>query len=307
MKKPSLFLFAAVATTCTAFLLPNARGETLFEGTPTKAQFVFNFDTVSSGDAVNVDTTDSDEQWRTWLVTRPEAIVFQSGKRYRASWDYEVQKNKGPETHYYYYFQSADDQDSRRGNGKWLAKAGETGQMEVTATLGNFDGYIFALGNSKGGAITIKNLKIEEVPPPKLDKGFLYQPPFENDGRLVLNPAGHFVEGGFEVDTTTTGSEWNELLATSPKELPLQPGHTYRVAFSYEVKNVSDKEDSSMVCRLAKPDGSNIEGQWNSLPASAGLKEFNFTVSEPGCSIRVGDHNGVSARVWDFTIEDIGK
>jgi type 1 fimbria pilin len=65
-----------------------------------------------------------------------------------------------------------------------------------------------------------------------------------------------------------------------------------------------------MVCRLAKPDGSNIEGQWNSWPVGAGdsgQKEFTFTVSEPGCSIRLGDHNGVSARIGDFSIEDLGK
>jgi hypothetical protein len=306
MKKASLLLFTTIAT---ALVLPQARGEAVFEGTPDPAQFVLNFGAVASGDAVNVDTTDSDETWRTWLISRPEAIAFEPGKRYRASWDYEVQKNKGAQTHYYYYFQSADDQDSRRGNGKWLAKDGESGQMEVTATLGNFEGYVFALGISKGGAITIKNLKVEEVPPPKLDKGFLYQPPFENDGRLALNSAGHFVKGGFEVDTTT-GGEWNESLATSPKELPLQPGHTYRVAFAYDVKNVSDKGDNSMVCRLAKPDGSNIEGQWNSWPVSVGergRKELFFTVLEPGCSIRLGDRNGLKARVEEFSIEDTGK
>jgi len=309
MKMPSPLALATAVTIATAFLIPHARGEALFEGTPTNAQFVLNFGATSSSDAVNVDTIDSDEQWRTWLVSRPEAIVFQSGKRYRVSWDFEVQKNKGPETHFYYYLQSADDQTSRRGNGKWVAKDGESGNMEVTATLGNFDGYVFAMGNSKGGAITLKNLKIEEVPPPKLDKGFLYQPPFENDGRLALNSTGRIVKGGFEIDTTT-GGEWNDFFGTSPTLMPLQPGHTYLVAFSYDVKNVSDKGDSSMVCRLAKPDGSNIEGQWNSWPASAGAneqKEFNFKVSEPGCSIRLGDHNGVSARIEDFSIEDIGK
>lgn len=310
MKKASLLLLSTIAAATTVFLLPQARGEALFEGKPTPPQFFLNFGAVSSGDSVNVDTTDSDETWRTWLVSRPEAIAFEPGKRYRASWDYEILKNKGSETLYYYYFQSADDQDSRRGNGKWTAKDGESGQMEVTATLGGVEGYVFALGISKGGAITIKNLKIEEVPPPKLDKGFLYQPPLENDGRLVLNPAGHFVKGGFEVDTTTANQEWNETLATSPKELPLLPGHTYRVAFAYDVKNVSDKEENAMLCRLTKPNGSNIEGQVNAWPVSAGAsghKEFNFMVSEPGCSIRLGDRNGISARIEDFSIEDLGK
>ena len=313
MQKTSLLLLATAATIGTASLLPQARGEALFEGTPSPDQFVLNFGAVSSGDSVSVDTTDSDETWRTWLVSRPEAIKFEPGKRYRVSWDFEVQKNKSQETHFYYYLQCADDHTTRRGHGKWVAKDGESGHMEVTATLGDFDGYVFALGCAKGGAITIENLKIEEVPPRKLDKGYLYQPPFENDEGLglVLSPEGRTVKGGFEMDTTT-GREWNYIFSTSPAVLPLQTGHTYRVAFNYDVKSVSEKGDNAMLCHLTKSNGSNSSNMehWNSWPVSAGdsgHKEFNFTVTEPGCSIRLTDHNGISVRIEDFTIEDLSQ
>lgn len=313
MQKTSLLLLATAATIGTASFLPQARGEALYELAHDPAQFVLNSGAVPSGDSVSVDTTDSDETWHNLLVSKPEAIVLEPGKRYRVSWDFEVQKNKSPETYFYYFFKSSADETSRRGFGKWVAKDGESGHMEVTATLGDFDGYVFALGCAIGGAITIENLKIEEVPPRKLDKGYLYQPPFENDEGLglVLSPEGRTVKGGFEVDTTT-GREWNNIFSTSPAVLPLQTGHTYRVAFNYDVKNVSDRGDNSMLCHLIKSDGinsSNME-HWNSWPVSAGdsgHKEFNFTVSEPGCSIRLADHNGISARIEDFSIKDIGN
>lgn len=313
MQKTSLLLLATAATIGTASLLPQARGEALYELARDPSQFVLNFGAVPSGDSVSVDTTDSDETWHNWLVSKPEAIVLEPSKRYRVSWDFEVQKNKNPETFFYYFFKSSADETSRRGFGKWVAKDGESGHMEVTATLGDFNGYVFALGCAKGGAITIKNLKIEEVPPRKLDKGYLYQPPFENDEGLglVLSPEGRTVKGGFEMDTTT-GGEWNCIFSTSPAVLPLQTGHTYRVAFNYDVKSVSEKGDNAMVCHLTKSDGSNSSNMehWNSWPVSAGdsgHKEFNFRVTEPGCSIRLTDHNGISVRIEDFTIEDLGK
>jgi hypothetical protein len=307
MKKASLLLFATIAAATTALLLPQARGEVLFEGTPTLAQFVLNFGAVASGDAVNVDTTDSDETWRTWLVSRPEAIAFEPGKRYRVSWDFEVQKNKGPETHYYYYFQSADDQNSRKGNGKWLAKDGESGQMEVTATLGDVGGYVFALGISKGGAVAIKNLKIEEVPPPKLDKGFLYQGAMENDGRLRFSPQAKIVEGGLVVSTTS--KRWNNIFSTSPQELPLLPGHTYRISYSYSVENAG--EEARMNQSLTTADSEKKENfhwdSWEIAPGQSGVKEVELQITEPGCFFAVHDHGGSTVRIENFSIEDLGK
>jgi hypothetical protein len=306
----SVSLLAVAVAFFSAF--SDVRAEVLFEGKPEPGPFTINF-AQSSDAGLDVDTTGSVQAWQGFLYSVPPHIIFSPSKRYRVSWDFEVQKNKNPETFFYYFFKSSADETSRRGFGKWVAKDGESGHMEVTATLGDFYGYVFALGCAKGGAITIKNLKIEEVPPRKLDKGYLYQPPFENDEGLglVLSPEGRTVKGGFEMDTTT-GREWNYIFSTSPAVLPLQTGHTYRVAFNYDVKSVSEKGDNFMVCHLKKSDGSNSSNMehWNSWPVSAGdsgHKEFNFTVTEPDCSIRLGDHNGISVRIEDFTIEDLSQ
>lgn len=289
----------------------DVRAEVLFEGMPEPGPFTINFAQSSDG-GLEVDTTGFEEPWRTFLASVPTQITFSPGKRYKIGYDYKVQKLKSDETRFYHYLDVPSDESSRRGHQIWTAKAGESGRKEFTTTLADSDAYRLAMGVVNGGAITINNLKIEEVPPPKLDNGFIYQSPMENDERLIINPAGKIVDGGFEV--TTTGKEWNKYLDTSAQELRLIPGHTYKVSYNYNVEDA--KEGARMNHHVRVPsksnDGSDPElntqwVSWAAKPGESGHKELTFQVTEPGCQIMLGDYGGTSVRIEAIEIEDLGE
>ncbi|MEI8294752.1 MAG: hypothetical protein WCG66_12365 [bacterium] len=286
-----------------ASALPHARAQVLFEGTPKPGAFVINFATATH-EELAVDTTDFEEKWRTFLVSSPNEIIFEPGKRYKIGYNYEVTKLKSDETKFYHFLDVPGDDSSRRAHAIWPAKAGESGRQEFIATLPDSDGYRLSIGIVNGGAITIKNLKIEEVPPPKLDEGFLYQGAMENDGRLKFSSQAKIMDGGLVVSTTS--KQWNNYFTTSPQELPLLPGHTYRISYLYSVENTG--EEARMNQSLSA-DGKAEKFHWQSweiAPGQSNVKEVQLEITEPGCSFAIGDFGGSTVRIEDFTIEDLG-
>ena len=287
-----------------ASALPHARAQVLFEGTPKPGPFFINFATATD-EELPVDTTDFEEAWRTFLISSPNEIIFEPGKRYKIGYNYEVTKLKSEETRFYHVLDVPGDDSSRRAHVIWPAKAGESGRQEFIATLPDSDGYRLSIGIVNGGAITIKNLKIEEVPPPKLDKGFLYQGAMENDERLRFSPQAKIVDGGLEVSTTS--KRWNNYFSTSPQELPLLPGHTYRISYLYSVENVGEE---ARMNQSLEADGKVEKFHWDSweiAPGQTGVKEVELKITEPGCFFAVGDHGGSTVQIENFSIEDLGK
>ncbi|MEI8294753.1 MAG: hypothetical protein WCG66_12370 [bacterium] len=274
----------------------------LFEGTPKPGAFEINFATETDKELL-VDTTGSEVECRNFLISSPREIQFEPGKRYKIGFDYEVHKLKSDATRLYYFLEVTNDDSSQRAKRVWAPKEGESDRQEFISTLPDSDGYRLCIGIANGGAITIKNLKIEEIPPPKLDKGFLYQGAMENDERLRFNYEGKIVNGGFLMNTPS--KQWKPYFSTSPQELSLLPGHTYRISYSYSAENA--EADAFMRHTCFTTDGKTLYTQrWAINPGQSDFKEIQLEITEPGSSFTIGSYGKSTVRIEDFTIEDLG-
>ena len=286
-----------------------AKSEIIFEGTPSEQQFDIRYGAAKSDLGFEVDTTDVEREWCPFLFTLPTRVSFSAGKRYRVAFDYKILKLKSENSCFYHSLNLEGDETSNRGWGVFRGKANETGRKQFVATLPGSDGYRLVIGSVNGGAIIIKNLKIEEVPPPKLDPGFIYQSPMEPDERLVVSGNARILDGKLRVDTTAAGKEWSRHVNTMPQEVVLNPGHNYKLSFTYKVDRM--KGDGSRLNASVSVHGSPSKHQfwesWAANPGESDRKEFTFAVTEPQSEVVLGDYSGVAVQYEDLRIEDLGK
>ena len=284
-----------------AFML-NAPAEVLFQGTPISGPFSINF-AEATDMGLEVDTMTKEGPWGAFLISDPAQISFSPLKRYRIGYDYKVQNLKSDETVFYHFLNIPNsDETTMRGETFWSAKGGETGRKEFILTIREFDNYSLNIGVYGGGAITIKNLKIEEIPKPRLRKGFIYLSPIENDERLVFNKSGQVTRKGFGV--TTKSERWQEILKTSSSEIPFEVGHRYRISYTYRVKNAKTARLNHCISA-----GPNRTG-WDSWPIRSGefqRKEFEIDITKPESFFRVGSYGKCSIIIDDLEIQDLTR
>lgn len=115
--------------------------------------------TVKDG-AIDV-MTKGKQKWNEYLITSPEKVPFEAGKRYRIDYDYTIGSVQ-PNTSFYQLLKSGNSGAKEIGWESWTGSAGEKGHKKLITTI-NASGYRFILGVCFNGAIRIENLKIEEL------------------------------------------------------------------------------------------------------------------------------------------------
>lgn len=125
---------------------------------------------VSGG--VEVDTTAAEGEYHEYLCSLPDKIKLESGKTYRLSYDYTVNKVGGDNTEFYHIFRTGVNYDLDK-NEFWSAAVGSKGHKEFTVKLDGAD-YKFILGVRFKGAIRIENLRLEEVAASALTREFRF-------------------------------------------------------------------------------------------------------------------------------------
>jgi len=294
-----------------------SQAEVLFDGVPDKATFDIKF-AEASDNGLLADTTNYEGTWGVYLASSPARFPLAPLKRYRVSYDYNIVKKKSDRSRFYQGFDLPGDTNGNRMIQTWDASAGDSGKKVFTTTLPDSDRYRIVLGTREGGAIRITNIKIEEVPEPKLAKGMVYQNPIENDGRLVLNMNGHFVDDAFVVDTRMEKREWHRIITTAPDLLPLKKGHSYRVSYNFAVRDADPEasmqhfvyfKDETSTDETSTDENSAIAKQsresWPVYPGTGGQKELFFEAPEAGTHFVIGTRLGADVRIENLEIEDV--
>lgn len=280
-----------------------ARGAVVFEGPQQVQNCTLQNGAKATNQGFEFDTTEISIEWATVLVTKP-AGLFVDGQRYRVSFDYEVTKANSDDSRFFAGFRTPEPTDYKQRMKAWPATAAERGRKEFAFTLRDGADWNFLIYTLNGVAMSINNLKIEEVPLPKLEPGFVYQSPMADDERLNLMSGGNIVEGG--LDVVTPRKKWNNILRTVPQEVVLTPGHSYLVSYTYMIDPDAKKGRMHhyLGTHQSKAEKQNWES-WSVKPGQNGRKEFTVRPSDPDSMIFIGDFGGTSVRIEDLTIQDL--
>lgn len=310
MQTKSLFSLLTVATTLTMAMIINTPAATVLDGTIAAAdeRFVFHDDATAGKDGVAVDTTAAEGEWHEFLASVPEKVKLESGKCYCVSYDYTIKKVKNGDTKFYQLLRTGDDNTKDQAMDQWTAKEGDQGHKEFVVGL-KHPGYRLILGVRFGGALVVKNLKIEDVSPAPPPPGFLLSGPITPDERLVLQHNAAVVKGGVEVDTTASPDEWHEYLSTAADTVTFESGKSYSIAYDYAVVKVKDSSTEFYHLLRTGSDTDKDQGweTWTDTAGTKGHKELTVNPSETGYRLILGVHYGGAIRIENLKIEDLSK
>jgi hypothetical protein len=145
------------------------------------------------------------------------------------------------------------------------------------------------------------------------------------ENAVVVRDPAWVVSGAASLvcDTRRTGKEWNEFLRTDPEQLPLAPGHIYRISFDYRAIDPGDNTYYCLLRSLRQPEGGSLDQMtefqletvsWSrplqvvDIVRYSGryLREFQIPYAVPDYYLIVGIQNKALLAVDDLRIEDLG-
>ena len=258
--------------------------------------------------AVEVDTSDSTNEWHEYLRTIPSKVRFIPFKSYKISYDYTVQNNGGETTRFYSGLRSPQSKVDKGGDW-WAAAPGKKGHREFQADIDELSDCRLMLGIRFGGAIRIENLKMELVADNSSAFGMFSGGSMIRVVSAELTSKACCREGGIEVDTTGQKGEWHEFYRTKAARMPFTPGRTYQFDFDYQVKNkTSESVDFYWLFRDSAGAEHKTLGfqKWMDNPGCKGHKSFTFNAPNPSAfEFILGVHNQGVLRIENIKIRQL--
>ena len=240
-----------------------------------------------AGGGVEVDTSDSIDEWNEYIWTNPAKIRLGTFKTYKVSYDYTIQKVGGKDSHFYTLLKSvsmAATMPGGIGGEWWTDRPGKSGHREIEFQTDAVSDYHLLLGMQFQGAIHIDNLKIQLMADNRGASGMFSGETLIRGISCTLRNNARFVKGGIEVDTTQIPGDWHEFYQTKSPLIKFTPGRTYQFDFDYLLKTPNG-DTSEFFAFLRDANDNDHKNQafqkWLDNGGCSGHKSFTFTIPGP--------------------------